>query len=514
MQNVIDEAPTTAPGKVVQDLPIDAVSPHPGNSVSRLEVDDDFVESIRQDGVKSPGQVIPVATYVRTGGDVSELHNPKADYVIVWGARRWAGSKAAGRETYPAIVEDRDISATDIIKDRILENIHRLDLSEIEEAEQYHLLMLEYKSQRKVAQVVKKSQAHVSRRLRLLDLPEDVQQALHARKINSEIANGLGQLGPERVAAALAEMLAVAGDDEEKNLAQRREILDRVKRTAAQEQRVADARAKAHAAGITVLDDPVERFGSEVSLHRLDVMSEVDAAKAAGDLAAQITSNGDTYYFRLSLPEPAGDLSLAEPGGDGAAPADAPGADPRQRSEATDANAHPVVTPGDAGGITAAAGRVPRARNVDVNAVERRAAAQARAAACRRLAASVPARDQVLNRLVSRMLSPDHNGHAGAARLAAEWLRANNIGPADLSDGDYVAHMSAAGDLRLRTHFAYALDLALDEMHVAKSLEWSEREVAHLRRLQDEAEYEPTPWEMTQLLAAPTPSSSRSETGQ
>lgn len=111
-------------------------------------------------------------------------------YEIVAGERRYQAAKLAGLEEVPVII--KDISDAEVFKLALIENLQRADLSPLEEARGYKQLIKERSlTQDEVAKLVSKSRSAVTNTLRLLDLPEEVQQfvedglitAGHARAI-------------------------------------------------------------------------------------------------------------------------------------------------------------------------------------------------------------------------------------------------------------------------------------------------------------------------------------------
>jgi ParB family chromosome partitioning protein len=136
----------------------------------------ELAESIARHGLLQP-------ILVRTAGDGFE---------IVAGERRWRAAQLAQMHRIPALVRDDSPSATAEIA--LIENIQRQDLNAIEEAEAYRSLIATHgHGQDAVSKLVGKSRSHVANLLRLLDLPEAVQQMLmrgdltmgHARAIAS-----------------------------------------------------------------------------------------------------------------------------------------------------------------------------------------------------------------------------------------------------------------------------------------------------------------------------------------
>lgn len=131
-------------------------------------------DSIKQNGILQP-------LLVRKKG---------TKYEIVAGERRYQAAKLAGLEQVPVII--KDISDAEVFKLALIENLQRADLSPLEEARGYKQLIKERSlTQDEVAKLVSKSRSAVTNTLRLLDLPEEVQQfvedglitAGHARAI-------------------------------------------------------------------------------------------------------------------------------------------------------------------------------------------------------------------------------------------------------------------------------------------------------------------------------------------
>ena len=116
-------------------------------------------DSIKQNGILQP-------LLVRKKG---------AKYEIVAGERRYQAAKLAGLEEVPVII--KDISDAEVFKLALIENLQRSDLSPLEEARGYKQLIKERAlTQDEVAKLVSKSRSAVTNTLRLLDLPEEVQQ--------------------------------------------------------------------------------------------------------------------------------------------------------------------------------------------------------------------------------------------------------------------------------------------------------------------------------------------------
>jgi len=129
---------------------------------------DELAASIREKGILQPILVRPAPG--QTG-----------HYQIVAGERRWRAAQKAGLHTVPVII--RELDDLDVLEIGIIENVQRADLNPIEEARGYKVLQDRFgRTQDALAQVVGKSRPHIANTLRLLALPEGVQDhVLHGR---------------------------------------------------------------------------------------------------------------------------------------------------------------------------------------------------------------------------------------------------------------------------------------------------------------------------------------------
>jgi len=142
------------------ELPVDAIHPNPKQPRRRFEPEaaSGLAESVRRQGVIQPLLVRPRAA----GG-----------YEIVAGERRWRAAREAGRTTVPAVVREADERDTLLLG--LIENVAREQLTPIEEARAYAVLVDEFGlTLGDVAERVGRSKPSVSNRIRLLELPDDV----------------------------------------------------------------------------------------------------------------------------------------------------------------------------------------------------------------------------------------------------------------------------------------------------------------------------------------------------
>lgn len=183
-------------------LPLGLVEANPNQPRrSFLEADlRELADSIRVKGVLQPILVRPAAN---------------GRYEIIAGERRWRASQMAGLHEIPVMV--RDFSESDGFEAAIIENVQRVDLDPIEEASGYQRLIKEFgHTQEMVSALVGKARSHVANLLRLLDLPEEVQEMLRQGRISVGHAKAVLQASEPLVLAnaILARQLTVRQAEE------------------------------------------------------------------------------------------------------------------------------------------------------------------------------------------------------------------------------------------------------------------------------------------------------------
>ena len=183
--------PSAAPGPR-RELPIEFLKPNPDQP--RRQFDDDAIAELAH-SIKARGLLQPIL--VRPMG--------RDDYQIVAGERRWRAAQKAKLHDVPVIV--RELTDEEAAEIALIENVQRVDLNPIEEAEAYRRLVEGYgRTQDEIATVVGKSRSHVANMLRLLNLPKPALNALGAGEISMGHARALLALGDP--AAALKAVLA------------------------------------------------------------------------------------------------------------------------------------------------------------------------------------------------------------------------------------------------------------------------------------------------------------------
>jgi ParB family chromosome partitioning protein len=161
----------------LQELPVTAVEPNPNQP--RIHFDEeslaDLAASIRELGVLQP-ILVRVAAPGR--------------YWLIAGERRWRAARRAGLDTIPAIVRDTDEVGS--IEQALVENLHRQDLTALEEASAYQQLIEDFElTHDDVATRVGKSRVAITNRLRLLGLPPAIQHLLADGRLTAGHARAL-----------------------------------------------------------------------------------------------------------------------------------------------------------------------------------------------------------------------------------------------------------------------------------------------------------------------------------
>jgi ParB family chromosome partitioning protein len=177
----IDEGSGLAeiPGTTFGELPVDAIRPNQWQPRSVFDEHDldELVESIKTIGVLQPIVVRP--DKVAPG-----------NYELIMGERRWRASKRAGKETVPAIVRTTDDS--EMLREALLENLHRADLNPLEEAAAYRQLLDDFGcTHDELATRLARSRPQISNTLRLLKLPALVQRRVAAGILSAGHARAL-----------------------------------------------------------------------------------------------------------------------------------------------------------------------------------------------------------------------------------------------------------------------------------------------------------------------------------
>lgn len=192
-----------------EEIPVDSIRPNPKNP--RTVFDDDALDELAH-SIKEFGLLQPIV--VRPAGD---------GYELVMGERRWRAAQRAGVPTLAAIV--RRTEDADLLRDALLENIHRSNLNPLEEAAAYQQLLEEFEvTQEELATRLGRSRPVISNTIRLLGLPVAVQRRVAAGVLSAGHARALlslddAEMQEDLAARIVAEGLSVRGTEEAVSLA-------------------------------------------------------------------------------------------------------------------------------------------------------------------------------------------------------------------------------------------------------------------------------------------------------
>ena len=170
-------------GMRVEEIPIELIEANPEQprKIFKPEQLEELAASIKEYGVLQP---------------VLLNKDKNGKYLLIAGERRFRASQLAGIETIPAIVKVMDEKETSLIA--LVENVQRENLNFIEEAQAYKKLMDEFNlTQVEIAEKVGKQQSTISNKIRILSLPEDVQEAITENNLTERHARALLKLNEE-----------------------------------------------------------------------------------------------------------------------------------------------------------------------------------------------------------------------------------------------------------------------------------------------------------------------------
>ena len=184
-------------GAYFEEVAVGSITPNPRQPRRTFDEEalDELAASIAEVGLLQP-------VVVRKLGGTS--------YELVMGERRWRASQQAGLEFIPAIV--RETADTDMLRDALLENLHRQQLDPLEEAAAYQQLLDDFgATHEQLAQKVGRSRPHISNTLRLLNLPPVVQKRVAAGLITAGHARALLSLDNPLAQERLAQRIVAEG---------------------------------------------------------------------------------------------------------------------------------------------------------------------------------------------------------------------------------------------------------------------------------------------------------------
>ena len=278
-------APSTellpVPGASFAELDVTSIRPNARQPRTTFDENDlaELVGSIREIGVLQPIIVRPA--------------RDSDGYELIMGERRWRASQEAGLTTIPAII--RETEDSDLLRDALLENLHRSDLNPLEEAAAYRQLLDDFGcTHEELATRISRSRPQISNTLRLLRLPPLVQRRVAAGVLSAGHARALLGLSDgaeiERLAQRIvAEGISVRATEEIVALGG----LDKEKKP------VARPRAGGR---IQAIDDLASRLSD-----RFETRVKVDLGKTKGKLTVEFASVEDlNRILSVMAPEDSG----------------------------------------------------------------------------------------------------------------------------------------------------------------------------------------------------------------
>lgn len=193
------------PGAEFAELDIESIRPNPRQPRTVFDEDHmgELVHSIREIGVLQPVVVrrIPADQLAEADGKRFEL---------IMGERRWRASQAAGLDVVPAII--KETSDDDLLRDALLENLHRSQLNPLEEAAAYQQLLDDFGcSHEELASRIGRSRPQISNTLRLLKLPPIVQRRVAAGVLSAGHARALLGMADGAAMERMAQRIVAEG---------------------------------------------------------------------------------------------------------------------------------------------------------------------------------------------------------------------------------------------------------------------------------------------------------------
>ena len=190
-------APHAVPGAYFEEVAIAAVTPNPRQPRQAFDDGalDELAASVREVGLLQPVVVRKVMP---------------GHYELIMGERRWRACQRAGLERVPAIV--REAPDDDLLRDALIENLHREQLNPLEEAAAYQQLLDDFgATHEELAGKIGRSRPHISNTLRLLSLPPAVQRRVAAGVLSAGHARALLGLEDRQAQEHLAHRIVAEG---------------------------------------------------------------------------------------------------------------------------------------------------------------------------------------------------------------------------------------------------------------------------------------------------------------
>lgn len=202
------------PGATFAEIPLEQIVPNTRQPRQIFDEDDlnELAASIREVGVLQPIVVRRISLNEEPSERLKNFleEKPEARYELIMGERRLRASELAGLDTIPAIV--RHTEDEDLLRDALLENLHRAQLNPLEEAFAYQQLMADFgATQEELSKKIARSRPQIANTLRLLKLPASVQKKVSAQVLSAGHARALLGLSTAEDMEILANRIIAEG---------------------------------------------------------------------------------------------------------------------------------------------------------------------------------------------------------------------------------------------------------------------------------------------------------------
>jgi ParB family chromosome partitioning protein len=264
-----DQMLAPVPGARFAEIPVGVIVPNPRQP--RQVFDDEALDELKL-SIQEVGFLQPIVVRETTPGS----------YELVMGERRWRAAQALGREVIPAIVRDTRDDA--MLRDALLENIHRANLNPLEEAAAYQQLLDEFgATHEELARRIGRSRPQISNTIRLLNLPSPVQRRVAAGVLSAGHARALLGLEESDDQEALATRIVAEGISV--RATEELVALAVAEGSAAKKAAPQQRRAKPHAPALSDLADRLS--------DRFDTRVKVDIGRRKGRITIEFATVDD-----------------------------------------------------------------------------------------------------------------------------------------------------------------------------------------------------------------------------
>ncbi len=255
------------PGARFAEIPVDSIVPNPKQP--RQIFDDEALAELKV-SIEEVGFLQPIV--------VREIGRDK--YELVMGERRWRAAQAIGRDVIPAIVRDTQDDA--MLRDALLENIHRANLNPLEEAAAYQQLLEEFgATHEELAKRIGRSRPQISNTIRLLNLPPVVQRRVAAGVLSAGHARALLGLTDSAEQETLAARIVAEG----LSVRATEEIVSLTSSDEPHHAAAAKRRPRPHAPALSDLADRLS--------DRFDTRVKVDIGRSKGKIVIEFATVDD-----------------------------------------------------------------------------------------------------------------------------------------------------------------------------------------------------------------------------